>query len=120
MPKIKFQELDLAAVAELDPLAAAMFKKIMRDLAKDCENRPYDTGARTCSLKFKMKPVPDNETRELDRILLEIEGTPSIPVYRTKPAQLRSDQGRLVFNVDIPDDIDQQPLFPSEDGADQS
>lgn len=49
---------------------------------------------------------------------MEVEGKPGVPVYRTKTTDLVSRQGRLLFNADLPDSIDQTPLFPGDDGDD--
>ena len=111
MAQIKMEELTLQTVMDLDPTIGAVFSKIMHDLARDCENRPYDSKARTCALKFCLTPVLDEATGALDYIEFETEGKPGIPVYRTRKAQLRSDQGHLFFNRDLPDAIDQQSLF---------
>ena len=114
MPAIEQQELTFATLPEVDPTIAVLFKKLMRDLYRDCENRPYDDTARTCALKFKLVPVLDESTGELDYIDLVCEGKPSIPVYRTGKVQIRVNQGRGYFNRDLPDAIDQRPLFKSE------
>ena len=111
---IDMQELTLDAIRELDPTIDAVFQKIIRDLARDCELRPYDSGVRTCGLKFKLTPVLDLSSGELDDIEFEVEGKPGIPIYRTRKTQLRSDQGRLFFNRDIPDELDQPPLLPND------
>lgn len=111
MPQIELTELTIDTVREFDPTIDAMFQKIMRDLAKDCENRPYDANARTCGLKFKLTPVLDESSGELDYIEFECEGKPGVPVFRTRKAQLRSEQGRLLFNRDLPEAIDQQSLY---------
>lgn len=111
MPQVQLQELSLDSIRAIDPTVDAMFQKIMRDLARDCELRPYDSKERSCTLKFKLIPVLDEATGELDYIELETEGKPGVPVYRTRKSQLRSEQGRLVFNADLPDSIDQTSLF---------
>jgi|GEM_PF-6209313 len=114
MPKIEYADLTLESFRVLDPTVESLFAKIMRDLAKDCELRPYDDKPRTCTLKFCLTPILDQATGLLDYIQFHTEGKPGVPVYRTRNAQLRSDKGRLQFNRDLPDDINQPPLFPGD------
>ena len=117
MPQeIDLRTLSLKNLCEYDPTVEAVFQKIIRDLAHDCEMRPYEKKERKCKLIFCLEPVLDEFSGNLDYINVAVEGSRSMPKYRTKISQVRPDaKGNLRFNRDLPSDIDQRSLFTEDD-----
>ena len=72
------KQLDFGLIAE-------SFSAELQHVTKDCQDRPHDETARTVTIKFNLKPVPDATGRvvDLDSVNVEAEITSSVPKRRT-------------------------------------
>lgn len=116
---IRLAPLTFQSLCDADSRIAVLFDKLITDLAKDCENRPYDKGKRKVTLDFILTPKMDQETGELDTVEVTTEAKTSKPIYRMRPIQATTNKGQLLFNLDIPEDVDQTSLFENQEDDDE-
>lgn len=115
------QEMDLT-FQSLEDLyegrIAILLKRRLAMVAQDCMNRPGDKTKRKVTLEFCFEPVPDPDDLSVcERVNCELECKAKLPVYRSRPIQMRPHNSGFIFNQDFPDDINQQTLFNPEEEA---
>lgn len=115
MPRSQEVSLDFDNLAALDEgRINALLRHHVARIAADCISRPLDKSARKVTLDFIVKPEVDPQTGECDSAFVEIECKSKVPTYRSKTYQMRLSNRGLLFNVDFPDSIDQQPLYKGD------
>lgn len=112
---VRLAQLSLATLADMDPRIEALFQSHIARIAMDCKDRPNDESARVLTMKFSVIPVSDpGDATTCDDVTLDVSGSTSLPTHKTKTFQLKikSDRvgTRMLFNQDIPDDIDQTAI----------
>ncbi len=120
MARIRELTLDLANLASLDDgKVNRLLRFHLQRIAQDLMARPGEPSARKLTLQISFKPIASQEG-ECESAHCEIEAKSSIPIYRTKPYQMRVANGGMSFNQDFPDSIDQPSLYADgEDDGDQ-
>lgn len=118
MPHVQEVDLTFESLHDLDNgRIAALLKRHLANVAQDCMNRPSDEAARKVTLDFVFKATMDPDSRECERVWCEVECKSKVPVYRSKPIEMRVHRTGFTYNRDFPDTLDQAPL-PYEDAAD--
>lgn len=107
---VKLEQLRLDTLAVHDPRFEALFQKLIRDVVRDCEDRPNLPDKRKIKLEFELVPVFNSESRECDEVILSLGGNTALPKYKSDESRMRTAEGKLEFNPGIPDSIDQHPL----------
>ena len=96
-----------------------MLVKAFNRIATDIESAPDISEWRKVQLTVKAKPI--TELGELEEVAIEFEGKPTTPSRVTSTRMLiRSTTNgarQLFFNLDSPDNPQQQTLLPQEDEA---
>ncbi len=117
MPRIQEVNLTFGAIEDLaNGKIAALLKKHLEMVARDCMNRPNDKSKRKVILEFQFSPVPDSDDlNRCDHVECDIECKSKLPTFRSATMQMRPHVSGFIFNQDFPDDLNQQPLF-SENG----
>lgn len=109
---IKTLALGFDSLADLDDgRVNALLKHHLKRIAEDCISRPNDATTRKVVLEFNVKPVA-NQEGDIDFVRVNIEARSKIPIYRTRPYEMRCVKGGFLFNADFPDSVDQQDMFP--------
>jgi hypothetical protein len=109
------REFNLPAIQELDGGKIAIaFGEHLKRAALDCNDRPGDRSPRSVELKATLKPTI-GEDGDLEDVKVEFEVKSKTPVQRSRVFSMDIDrQGRLKFNIDSPDDVDQRTLLKDE------
>lgn len=99
-----------------DGRIAMLLKRHMAMVAQDCINRPSDKTKRKVTLEFCFQPIPNpDDASDCDRVDCEVECKSKLPVYRSRPIQMRPHNSGFIFNQDFPEDINQQSLFNEDE-----
>lgn len=116
MSAVRFEQLKLNTLADLDGRIEALFQKHLSIIAADCMSRPTDETARKLKLEFELIPVSDPaDPTVCDQVTLSVSGESTVPKYRTKTFQLCPTKAGFKFNHDLPEDIDQAALFHKDE-----
>lgn len=111
---VQIVPLEFASLAELDDgRIQRLLRMHLARIAQDCMDRPGDKTKRKVSIEFIIEPQI-NQQGECDDARVTVECKSKLPVYRSKPYEMRVTKGGLLFNQDFPDSIDQPPLFTQE------
>ncbi len=116
MARLTELSLDFTNLAKLDNgRVDRLLRFHLQKIANDLLSRPGDGTARKVTLEFTIKPIcsPENEC---ESCRVEIEAKSKIPVFRTKPYEMRVANNGLLFNADFPDSPNQQSLYPAPEG----
>jgi hypothetical protein len=119
MPRVEEVPLDFTNLAGIDDgRINRLLAMHLARVAQDCIDRPGDKTKRQVCLTFTVEPVvADDGQAETSRI--EIECKSKVPVYRSRPYEMRLTKGGFKFNRDFPDAIDQPSLYPCDDEDDE-
>lgn len=105
-------QLGFRTLAELaDGTVDVMLQRHLQRIAQDCLDRPGDPSKRKVSLDFLCQPVIAQDG-ECETVKIEVECTAKVPVFRTRPYEMVPTKAGFLFNIDDPDAVDQEVLFP--------
>jgi hypothetical protein len=91
------------------------FDRLVKRCADDCYDRPGDGAARTVTLKIEIKPVLAPEGG-CERVNVQVFAESGVPKLRSRVFDMGlTPSGRLLFNADSPDNVDQGTLLPDQD-----
>lgn len=107
---VKLESLRLDTLAGLDPRVEQLFQKHLTIIKADCTHRPNDLTPRKLTIELAFKPIPDDDGT-LDEVEIEVAAQSKCPVYKTKPFRLKPTRDGLMFNADIPSELDQPSLM---------
>lgn len=110
MPGVKMEQLKLSTLIVVDPRIEVLFQKQITRVAQDCLDRPLDAKERKVILEFQVKPQIDPETGDCDSVDVSIASEVKTPPYKTKAFPMRPTKAGLVFNAEVPDDLNQRGL----------
>ena len=111
MPQIQELSLTFENLAQVDNgKVDKLLKFHMQNVSRDLMARPGDSSERKISVEFHFKPVMD-DTGECECAKVEIDVKSKVPIYRTKPYEMRVVNGGVLFNRDFPDSHRQQSLL---------
>lgn len=94
------------------------FNQELQFTVKDCMDRPLDDAARTVSIQFTLKPVPDlsGVTADCDKVAVACDITSKIPKRKTRVYEMKpKHDGTLTFHPDLPDEPDGSTLYDDRD-----
>lgn len=111
---VNLEKLQLATLGVVEPKLEAMFQKHVMNIVNDCLNRPGEKDKRSLTLKFDIIPVIeiDKESGQLtcDEVRIQFKGESKVPTYRTKAFPMKLSRGGLMFNREIPEQLNQPSL----------
>lgn len=91
------------------------FNQYLDRCVKDCMDRPLEGKPREINMKVSIVPDTDKETRECDRVNVQVTISDTIPKRHTRAINMAVHRnGRIVFNKDSLDNVDQGTLLPDE------
>jgi hypothetical protein len=94
------------------------FDRLLKRCADDCYDRPGDGAARTVTLKLEIKPVLSPEGG-CERVNVQVFAESGVPKLRSRVFDMGlTPSGRLLFNADSPDSVDQGTLLPDASEGD--
>lgn len=107
--------LDLQALTLLDMgKVNALFLRAMENVARDLSGRPTDESARKVEVVFSFRPVASDGMLEETR--MEVVVKTKVPAQRTREYSMGiTPKGQAVFNVDAPDNCNQETLDMEDD-----
>ncbi len=109
-------ELNLSTLEQIDGgTAVEMFKVEMLHAVRDCDDRPALKKPRTVTLECVITPESDDHGVLLG-VSLDFHVKSKVPMRKTKPVHAFVDsKGRVLFNPNSPDNVNQQTIFDGED-----
>lgn len=115
--------VDLKALQEMDGgRIGKCFQAHVQRAANDCDDRPNDKTKRKVIIELHITPVPDTSDPKniyLDRCDVEVECKSKLPTHRSKVIQMKPHARGLLTNRDFPDDLNQVPMFPADEGENE-
>jgi len=104
-------EFSLAELVNLDlGKAHAAFQAELGKVIQDLQDRPFDDGKRTVTLKLELMPE-ELIHGQLETVKTTILIDSKVPTKQTRAYSMRvTQQGRLTFNPESPDDPNQKTL----------
>lgn len=113
-----FMELTLESLGDLDDgRVAKAFLAELRNIVRDCQDRPQDKKPRTLTLEAQIVPVVASEGGivELDGVECEFKIVGRVPSRKSKTYTLRANnKGQVSFSCDNPTNPDQRTFFDGE------
>ena len=106
-------KLTFRSLKDLDPAIEPLLDKHVSAISNDCINRPGDKTPRKIILEMVFLPIIDQDG-ECDEVEMTLECKSKVPVYRTRGHRMRVTRGGIGFNIDSPDNPNQQSLFAGD------
>jgi hypothetical protein len=120
MPRIQEVPVDFGNLSHLDNgKMDQLLRSQLALISRDCINRPSEKKKRKISLVFTAEPVMDPDSGDCERVKLVVECRSRVPDFRSRAYEMRPTNQGFHFNRDFPDELDQQPLLPSEQSEKQ-
>lgn len=111
---VKLETLRLDTLGKMYPQIEALFQKHIGNIRVDMQNRPNDVTPRKLTLDLSFTPVADTDTGDLDEVVVDFSAKHTVPTFKTKTFRLKPTREGLLFNAEIPDQLD-QPALPMGD-----
>ena len=118
MSAVKLEQLKLETLGVVDPKIEVLFQKHVRHVVEDCMNRPHDGTARTISVEFALTPIPNPDDGSCDEVHVAVAAKSKVPTFRTKAFPMRPTKAGLLFNREVPENLD-QPALGFNEGDDE-
>lgn len=114
MAGVKLDQLKLSTLIMVDPRIEALFQKQISKVANDCLDRPLDAKDRQVTLTFNVKPDIDPDSGDCDQVQVSIASEVKVPPYKTKAFPMRPTKAGLLFNTEVPENLNQPGLFEED------
>lgn len=108
---VKLEALTLGNLEILDARIEQLFQKHLAVIRSDLQNRPNDPTPRKLTIELACVPIPAESGGDLDEVQLEVSAKSAVPVYKTKAFRLKPSRDGLLFNAEIPEELDQPALM---------
>ncbi len=108
---VKLETLRLDTLGQMYPQIEQLFQKHLNMIRLDMQNRPNDVTPRKLTLELTCVPVADTDTSELDEVVVDFSAKHTVPVFKTKTFRLKPARDGLMFNSELPEQLDQPALM---------